>query len=79
MAQNRRHRNQGILQFAEQMGADCGARAVTGLAAAATTGVEIQVRIVEEPHLDKTHGPTYRNYAHRVGRFVPAVGRLPAT
>ena len=45
--------------------------------AAAIVGVEVQVRMVEEPHLDKTHGSTYRDYAHRVGRFVPAVGRLP--
>ena len=45
--------------------------------AATVTGVEIQVRMVEEPHLDKTHGRTWRSYAHRVGRFVPAVGRLP--
>lgn len=40
------------------------------------SGIEIQVRAVEEPHLGKTHGPAYRAYASRVGRFVPGVGRL---
>jgi len=38
-------------------------------------GVEIQVRAVEEPYLDRTHGPRYRQWAARTGRFVPAVGR----
>jgi protein-S-isoprenylcysteine O-methyltransferase Ste14 len=41
-------------------------------------GIEIQVRAVEEPYLAKTHGPAYRAYAARVGRFVPGVGRLAA-
>ncbi len=39
-------------------------------------GIEIQVRAVEEPYLAKTHGPVYRAYASRVGRFVPGLGRL---
>lgn len=39
-------------------------------------GVELQVRIVEEPHLARTHGAAYGDYAARVGRFVPGVGRL---
>ena len=38
--------------------------------------IEVQVRLVEEPYLRKTHGDTYREYASRVGRFVPGVGLL---
>lgn len=40
------------------------------------TGLEIQVRLVEEPHLLRTHGEPYVAYARRVGRFVPGLGRL---
>jgi protein-S-isoprenylcysteine O-methyltransferase Ste14 len=39
-------------------------------------GLELQVRVVEEPYLLRTHGDEYRRYAARVGRFVPGVGRL---
>lgn len=45
---------------------------VAGLVAA----IEIQVRVVEEPYLLRTHGQRYRDYATRVGRFVPGLGRL---
>jgi protein-S-isoprenylcysteine O-methyltransferase Ste14 len=38
--------------------------------------LQLQVRIVEEPYLLRTHGARYATYAARVGRFVPAVGRL---
>jgi protein-S-isoprenylcysteine O-methyltransferase Ste14 len=38
--------------------------------------LEIQVRLVEEPYLLRTHGDAYRAYAHRVGRFVPRLGRM---
>lgn len=38
--------------------------------------VELQVRVVEEPHLLGLHGGVYRDYARRVGRFVPGLGRL---
>jgi protein-S-isoprenylcysteine O-methyltransferase Ste14 len=37
---------------------------------------EVQVRLVEEPHLLRTHGEPYRAWASRVGRFVPGLGRL---
>ena len=37
---------------------------------------EIQVRLVEEPHLLRAHDPAYREYASRVGRFVPGIGLL---
>jgi protein-S-isoprenylcysteine O-methyltransferase Ste14 len=37
---------------------------------------EVQVRLVEEPYLLRTHGERYRAWASRVGRFVPGVGRL---
>lgn len=43
-----------------------------------TLGIRIQVRAVEEPHLEKTHGALYRDYTSRVGRLVPGVGRIGA-
>jgi len=36
--------------------------------------IELQVRLVEEPYLTAKHGDSYRDYAARVGRFVPGVG-----
>lgn len=51
--------------------------AVAALAVAAlVVALEIHVRLVEEPYLTRTHGDAYRDYAARVGRFVPGVGRL---
>ncbi|HEX7058783.1 MAG TPA: isoprenylcysteine carboxylmethyltransferase family protein [Solirubrobacterales bacterium] len=38
--------------------------------------IELQVRLVEEPHLLKTFGKSYADYAASVGRFVPGVGLL---
>jgi protein-S-isoprenylcysteine O-methyltransferase Ste14 len=38
--------------------------------------LEIQVRAVEEPYLERTHGDAYRRYAASTGRFVPGIGRL---
>jgi protein-S-isoprenylcysteine O-methyltransferase Ste14 len=38
--------------------------------------LELQVRLVEEPYLLRTHGKEYASYAARVGRFVPGVGLL---
>lgn len=40
--------------------------------------IEVQVRVVEEPYLLRTHGQAYRDYSSRVGRFLPYLGRLPA-
>lgn len=39
-------------------------------------GLELHVRLIEEPYLAKVHGPSYRAYASRVGRFLPGIGRL---
>ena len=39
-------------------------------------GLEIQTRMVEEPYLLKVHGSAYAEYAARVGRFLPGVGRI---
>jgi protein-S-isoprenylcysteine O-methyltransferase Ste14 len=39
-------------------------------------GIQIQVRLVEEPHLIATHGDPYRSYAARTGRFLPMIGRM---
>jgi protein-S-isoprenylcysteine O-methyltransferase Ste14 len=38
--------------------------------------IEIQVRLVEEPYLIRTHGADYLAFAARVGRFLPLLGRL---
>jgi protein-S-isoprenylcysteine O-methyltransferase Ste14 len=40
------------------------------------TALEVQVRLVEEPYLMRTHGEDYRRYAAGTGRFVPGIGRL---
>lgn len=52
----------------------------TPLAAAAVlvcaAALQIQTRLVEEPHLQRRHGQVYERYAAGVGRFVPGVGRL---
>lgn len=44
--------------------------------AALVSAFELQVRVVEEPHLLRVHGRAYGDYAARVGRFVPGVGLL---
>ncbi len=51
--------------------------ALTG-AVAMIAGLEIHVRLVEEPHLVRTFGSEYLAYAARVGRFIPGLGRTPA-
>jgi protein-S-isoprenylcysteine O-methyltransferase Ste14 len=47
--------------------------AIAGLLALAV-GLELQVRLVEESHLLRTHGNEYADYAARVGRFAPGLG-----
>ena len=37
--------------------------------------IQIQVRLIEEPYLSRTHGASYAHYRSRVGRFVPGIGR----
>ena len=34
------------------------------------------MRLIEEPYLTAVHGDAYRDYAGRVGRFLPGVGRI---
>ena len=43
---------------------------------ALVVGLELHVRLVEEPYLLRTHGDAYASWAARTGRFVPGVGRL---
>ena len=43
----------------------------------AIAAFEVQTRLVEEPHLIRTHGEPYLGWARRVGRFVPGLGLLP--
>lgn len=38
--------------------------------------IELQVRIVEEPYLDRVHGADYRSYLATTGRFAPGIGRV---
>jgi protein-S-isoprenylcysteine O-methyltransferase Ste14 len=38
--------------------------------------LELQTRLVEEPYLRGVHGSEYGDYAARVGRFLPGLGRL---
>lgn len=49
--------------------------ALVGLVGLAVA-LELQVRVVEEPHLLRAHGEAYAEYAARVGRFVPGLGLL---
>ena len=51
------------------------AAALAGFAAL-VVAVEVQVHLVEEPYLTKTHGERYLRYASRVGRCVPGAGLL---
>lgn len=44
--------------------------------AALVLALQIQVRHVEEPYLLRVHGRRYADYAARVGRFVPGIGRI---
>lgn len=37
--------------------------------------VQLQVRVVEEPHLARLHGVGYAAYTARAGRFLPYIGR----
>jgi protein-S-isoprenylcysteine O-methyltransferase Ste14 len=51
-----------------------------GLAVAAIVslfiGLELQVRLVEEPYLLDVHGDAYARYSAQVGRFVPGLGMI---
>ena len=51
------------------------AASLVGLVAL-VVGIELQVRLVEEPYLLRTHGETYADWASRTGRFFPGLGRL---
>lgn len=37
---------------------------------------ELEIRVIEEPYLRRTHGNAYESYAGKVGRFVPGLGTL---
>jgi protein-S-isoprenylcysteine O-methyltransferase Ste14 len=36
--------------------------------------LHLQVRVVEEPYLLRTHGESYENYRSTAGRFLPRIG-----
>ncbi len=46
--------------------------------AALLVALEVQVRLVEESYLLRTHGARYADYASRIGRFVPGLGKSKA-
>lgn len=41
-----------------------------------TVGLEIQIRLVEEPYLRHVHGDAWLAWARRTGRLVPGIGRV---
>jgi protein-S-isoprenylcysteine O-methyltransferase Ste14 len=43
-------------------------------ALAMIVGVQIQVRLVEEPYLERVHGSEFRDWMAMSGRFVPGIG-----
>jgi steroid 5-alpha reductase family enzyme len=45
-------------------------------AALLLVALELQTRLVEEPYLRRVHGAEYGDYAARVGRFLPGIGRV---
>ena len=47
-----------------------------GALVTAVVGLELHVRLVEEPHLRRVHGAAWVRYAEAVGRFVPGLGLL---
>ena len=49
---------------------------VVPMLVAIVIGMQLQVRLVEEPYLTRVHGDAYRRYASRTGRFLPGLGRL---
>ncbi len=49
--------------------------AIGGLALLVVS-LELQIRLVEEPFLRQMHGSAYLDYAARVGRFIPGIGRI---
>jgi len=49
--------------------------AISGVVALLAS-LELQTRRVEEPYLLRVHGRAYADYASRVGRFLPGIGRL---
>lgn len=51
------------------------ALALVGAAATLVT-LQVQVRLVEEPHLRSVHGPAYERWGATAGRFLPGLGRL---
>ena len=48
--------------------------AVAGLGAI-VIGVQLEVRVEEEPYLRRVHGDAYEQYTTSVGRFLPRIGR----
>ena len=40
--------------------------------------LQVQVRLVEEPYLQRVHGTAWERYAARTGRFLPWIGRYRA-
>jgi protein-S-isoprenylcysteine O-methyltransferase Ste14 len=75
-----RHARNPIFSFMTLVGLSSVAAAPNPATAAGAAmlvgGVEMQVRLVEEPHLRASHRDSYASYARRTGRFVPRIGKL---
>jgi hypothetical protein len=41
--------------------------------------IELQVRVLEEPHLKRMHGEVFVSYASTTGRFVPSLARTSSS
>ena len=64
----------GLLLTAAGLALLCGSWLAWSSFALLVLALQLQVRGVEEPYLERTHGDAYRAYADRVGRFWPGVG-----
>jgi protein-S-isoprenylcysteine O-methyltransferase Ste14 len=49
---------------------------VRSVIAALLMAIQIQVRLVEDPHLRRMHGSAYLSYAQTTGRYLPGLGKL---
>jgi protein-S-isoprenylcysteine O-methyltransferase Ste14 len=47
-----------------------------GMVVFSVASSQLQVRLVEEPYLERVHRRGYVSYAERTGRFLPGIGRL---
>lgn len=54
----------------------CSTPAALVLPVVLVAALEVQIRLVEEPYLQRVHGDAFRAWARRTGRLVPGIGRI---